>query len=245
MAPSSGQLLVSNQSRIEDNSANYGGGIYSANGDLIVDNSTITGNSASADGGGIYTTGLAGPVTIVRNNSTISNNAAWSGNGGGLFNGGVLLSDGTYSGVSLSIRRSTFQNNSAGYSPYWSPTGFGGGLAQFDVPVSDPNVPSLSVTNSTFTGNSAGVGGGIAVDSWDLADGQTRTASIDGCTFTNNTVVRDGGGVYMSGHWASDGYWLWPADFDTISASTFTNNTAGTDLPYPYNWGGDGGGLFD
>jgi hypothetical protein len=243
MGPSSGQLIVSAGSLIENNSAVYGGGIYSANGDLIVDNSTITGNSASADGGGIYTTGLAGPTTTV-SNSTISNNAAWSGNGGGIFSGGILLPDGTYTGVVTNIDQSTFEKNSAGYSPYTWPTGYGGGLAQFNVPAPDPSVPSLSVTRSTFSSNSAGIGGGIAVESSDLADGQTRIANIVRCVFENNTVIRDGGGVYMAGHWATDGYWLWPADYDTIRGSTFTNNTAGTDLPYPDNWGGDGGGLF-
>jgi hypothetical protein len=243
MAAASGQLVVSAQSVIENNSAVYGGGIYDSNGNLVVDNSTITGNRAGGDGGGIYITGTAGPTAIVRNYTTISNNGVASGNGGGIYIVGVLLPSGLYSGVVTNIDRTTFQNNGAGYDENYSPTGYGGGLADFDVPVPDPSVPSVSVTNSTFNTNGAGVGGGVAVESGDLADGQERIARIDTCLFENNTVIRDGGGVSMDGHWATDGTVLWPADTDTVLASTFTNNTAGTDLPYPYNYGGDGGGF--
>jgi hypothetical protein len=80
--------LTLNNSTVHDNeTTNWGGGIYNLGGTLTVNNSTISGNSGGT--GGIDLSG--GMVTI--NNSTLTGNTATGGSGGGVyvFNGTMNL----------------------------------------------------------------------------------------------------------------------------------------------------------
>ena len=64
---------------VTNNTAAYGGGVYTYQGMLNISGSTISGNSATADGGGAYVyTG-----TMILENSTINGNMA-SDDGGGI-----------------------------------------------------------------------------------------------------------------------------------------------------------------
>ena len=67
---------------------------------------------------------------------------------------------------------------------------------------------SPTITNCTFTGNSAGWGGGISNDN-------SSSPTITNCTFTGNSADADGGGIYNFEN-ASP----------TITDCTFTGNSA-------------------
>lgn len=110
-----------------------GGGIYMSNSStLSLTNSTLRNNTA-VNGGGIF---INDSGTLNMDKSTINGNTANSGgSGGGIFNG----TSGTINATS-----STIDGNSASNS--------GGGIF---------NAATLTLTNSTVTGNSATNGGGI------------------------------------------------------------------------------------
>ena len=82
-----------NQTTVSNNTAQYGGGIYSGfniynNGTLIMTNSTLSGNTASRDGGGIYATG--GHISlyndsIARNQVMVPGDITYPGMGGGIY----------------------------------------------------------------------------------------------------------------------------------------------------------------
>lgn len=139
---------------------------------LTIKNTTISGNTStdlpediSGFFGEVYTAaGVAsfnGTLTIT--NSTIANNKAGFGGAGGIFaRKKAIISDTTISG-----------NTSE-----WK----GGGIYSklFD---------SLTLINSTVSGNSSGSGGGIY---------STKTLNLIGSTLTNNSAY-DGSGLYNTG----------------------------------------------
>ena len=124
-------------STFTDNAAGWccmdGGGIYNDHGTVTVTNSTFTGNTAGGygHGGGIYND----QATLTVINSTFTQNYAGD-NGGGIYNS---------SGSSLTVINSTFTENST--------DGGGGGICNY--------YGTLSLTHSTFSGNTANYGGGI------------------------------------------------------------------------------------
>ena len=98
-------------------------------------NSTVTGNFAEYGGGGVDNGGFAASSTVAIINSTFSGNSA-------AFGGGILNDAG---GI-MTISNTTFSGNSAGTGHNVAFDGFGGGIW---------NVQTLTVINSTLTGNSA------------------------------------------------------------------------------------------
>lgn len=169
-----------------------GGGIrVNFTGFLDLYNTTVSRNRASgsgSDGGGIWNEGLL----YLRQGSAVSNNRAdgsSSQDGGGIYNdpdGTVIVVD------------STINNNTGGV--------YGGGIS---------NSGSLTLIDTTVSGNSAGNGGGIR----NSGSGAFVNTTISGNNATNSSG--DGGGIF---------------NFDTINFfnSTVTNNTAGD----------EGGGVF-
>src|SRR5215212_2164103 len=112
------------------------GGAIANNGTLAVDNSTITGNEANL-GGGIQNNGTA---TV--SNSTVSGNKASSG-GGGIYNAGTLVL------FSSTISENTDNPLDGGTAS----TSGGGGI-------NSATGSTLTVSNSTITGNTAAYSGG-------------------------------------------------------------------------------------
>jgi CSLREA domain-containing protein len=194
--------------------AGYGGGIVNFfNGKLTVEDSTFSRNSANTNfiggGGGIANfgssattvkdsafsrnsgTGIAnfGPLTVEK--STFSNNSA-GGGGGGIETRGPLT-----------VEKSTFSGNIAG--------GPGGGIASL---ANFGDGHTLTVTDSTFSNNSARSGGGIY--------NRIGGATITGSTFSENRADHSGpgGGIHSEG----------PL---TVKNDTFFENSAG----------GSGGGI--
>jgi hypothetical protein len=200
---------------IEANQANFGGGIYNEivlsldAGISIANNIGFSGGG----GGGLYNAGtltLTGGVTLSGNSD---------GFGGGVDNRGTLtVDDGHFvdnvatngsGGAIDNVGLATIENNSvfSGNS-----AGFNGGA------IYNAASETLTVTDSTFSGNSnvAGAGGGI----YNLGNLTLNTS-----TFTDNASGPDsgGGGVWNNGAL-------------TVADTTFTGNSADS---------GYGGGLYN
>jgi predicted outer membrane repeat protein len=207
-----GNLVLTNCT-ITDNQANgpdtaTGGGIDFERGTLALNHCTISGNSAATEGGGVVNFCGGGVVTatdtIVTGNTarigggieggiatwirctitdnvalsgagvdagditlidcTIADNVATVGVGGGLYNGGA---------AHLTLIGCTITGNSAATNGggLWWP----GGL--------------VSITDSTFSGNSAADGGAIYM----LGTTNRNSLELTGCTITQNTATAAGG----------------------------------------------------
>ena len=170
--------LVLNNSVVSNNNlgsqAQRGAGLFNS-GTATITGSTFEGNrifvqvgdpaSGTGSGGGINNAG--GTLTVA--NSTFRNNR------GGFAGGGILSSNGT-----LTVTGCTFVGNSA-------ESDSGGALA---VSASGPT-GNVSVTNSTFSQNTARIRGG-AIDASAFRNSQstatTSTLALDSNTFSQNTA---------------------------------------------------------
>lgn len=172
-----GGTLTVNNSTFNNNAATEndggnggnGGAISNENGILFINNSTFTNNAVNASnqkyGGAIYS--YYGTLSIV--NSTFTNNTA--------FYGGAIFID----GGSLIVDKSTFTNNTA--------DNYGEGGAIFNN-YNDGGI--VTVTNSSFDGNSGATGGAISNE---YQDGNGALTVINS-TFTNNRARNYGGAIY-------------------------------------------------
>ena len=215
----SGGTVTITHSNFEDNNLPYfgdrGGAIFNYGFMSILD-SSFEGNNACI-GGAIDND--YGTLTV--NGSSFTNNIAFSeGNGGAISNYGRLniikstftgnqAGDGTiYNNNILNITYCNFTNN-VGVG-----TSSGGAIESFKG--------SSTVSNSTFTNNSANEGGAIhnGGDYHNVANlniyndiftgnkghyggaiENLGTLTVEKSTFTNNIVTRIGGAIYNSGYW--------------------------------------------
>src|SRR5262249_2891173 len=160
----------------------------------------INGNvSGVADGGAVLD--FVGNLTV--------NNCSFSGTSV-VARGGVTAD----AGGNLKVNNCPFPDNTAnGTAPY---TGLGGAIAAYP---SGANIstayPTVSINNSTFSGNTATDGGAI-YDSGLSTSFKNPQMAISGCSFSGNSAT-NGGAVYLD-----------PSDTEhvTISNSSFVNNTA-------------------
>jgi filamentous hemagglutinin family protein len=172
-----GTVLNLNNSIVANNvSPGVSGGIDLGGGTTVrLANSRVTGNVAAGSGGGIQNNG--GTLDISANSLIANNRANFSG--GGIANTGVSVA---------TIRDSTISDNQTDIA--------GGGIVSSGT---------LTVTNSTLSGNTAlRGGGGIFANNFSL----TNT------TITGNNGGSDGGGI---------------TQFDgvaTVTGSQISNNTA-------------------
>ncbi|MEM8860694.1 MAG: choice-of-anchor Q domain-containing protein, partial [Chloroflexota bacterium] len=163
---SEGTLTITH-STVKDNSTllggtGAGGGVYSR-GPLTIESSVISGNSSDTGGGGVYHS--APTDTLIISNSTIH------GNSTPFYGGGLQIDSGL-----ATISHSTVSSNTALFD--------GGGM------LSSSN-STISVTNSTFSGNEAdNNGGGIS---------SSGTVTILSSTFSSNSAENNGGGLYRAG----------------------------------------------
>ena len=164
-------------SRVVDNEAVNGGGVFLEPGSAAVSvgtivDSTISGNEA-VKGGGLWTN--LPRLTITR--TTIAQNAGDEG-------GGIDQTAG-FSGIApiTKVASSTISGNTARKG--------GGILADGNQPQVDLAKPTMNVVNSTVAGNSTSAeGGGIMADN-------AATVNLDNATVAFNTADNDnlGGGV--------------------------------------------------
>ena len=155
--------LTTSNSTISNNSATYGGGIENS-GTVTITGSTISGNSVTRFGGGIQS---YGQVSIT--GSTISGNSA-SGGGGG-------ISSSNKPSDNLVVIDSTLSGNST--------SGIGGAIQNARG--------TVTIVNSTLTGNIANRGGGLYNSTDAYYD---SNIAITDSTLANNLA---GGGIYNSG----------------------------------------------
>jgi hypothetical protein len=169
---------------------------------MIVNGCIITGNVTQNDGGGICNNGTGGTAIMEINNSTVSNNIA--------FHGAGICNDGRMKGATLlQVNNTTLNNNSAGDDAGAilniattngtaivsnctisgnSAQSYGGGIL---------NAAELTVSNTTFDGNSANFGGSIAI-------GNPVTVTIEDTVLNagkmGRNIYNDGGTVISHGY---------------------------------------------
>jgi hypothetical protein len=232
----SATLAVLNSSISGNYAVFAGGGIYNNGGTLTITNSTVSSNTAAysdigfavGDGGGISNSG--GTLTIT--NSTVNNNLAgvtdpWvAGTGGGIVaSGTVTITNSTISGNQaylagggiaggggMTIISSTITGNGAPGEHDGQPWGRGGGISG-----------SVTLTNSTISGNYAILSGG----------GIDGGGTITNCTISGN----DGGGISVNDTLVIGNSIL------NASAANISNN-GGTVTSQGYNVCSDDGGGF-
>ena len=195
---------------------------------------TVAGGGPSSDFS-VFTVGSATTGTAITN-LTISNGNSNSG-GGGINNAGTLSvtgctfsnnsaseGGGIYSVGPLMVSGSTFAGNFGTHG--------GGGIATY--------TDTLTVINSSFTGNSSGnYGGGIY---------SIGTLTLTGSTFSGNSAIYDGGGLDATngtvtdstfyGNSAAAGGGIYSQGTLTVTSSTISGNTANSSP-------GLGGGIFN
>ncbi len=206
--------------RINNNAAfRDGGGVHNAGAaTMTLNDCVITGNATGNDGGGVCNNGTGGAAIMGINNSTVSNNSAMHGAG--------ICNDGRLKGATLlQISNTTLNNNSAGDDAGAilniadtngtaalsnctisgnSAQSYGGGIN---------NVAGLTISNTTFSGNSANFGGSIAI-------GNPVTVSIGDTVLkagkAGGNIFNDGGTVISRGYNLSSddggGYLTGPGD---------------------------------
>ncbi len=158
---------------------------------------TIQDGGGSSNNGAGLTNTSGGTVSVTR--TTFSNNIAT--------NDGGAIDNGDYGGgtATLTITGSTFADNISSFN--------GGAIDNAD----DDGTGVVTVSNSTFTGNTGYDGG--AIDNGDRREAQSTpsTVTVTDSTFSGNTSNNDGGAIDSS----DDG-----SGTTTISESTFSGNIA-------------------
>ena len=217
MENAGGDPILTNVTFSDNSAVSCGGGMYNGAGDNpILTNVTFSGNSTAKSGGGLYSEGGAPMLTDV----TFSDNSAISG-------GGMA----SYTGSSPILKNVTFSNNSAsGIDGSFFGSG-GGGMHNYagssptltDVTFSDNSTlnyggglynrsNNLTLTNVTFSANTAFAGGGML--------NRSSSPMITNVTFISNTADYGGG---LSNYFSSN---------PTLTNVTFSGNSA------TYNGGG-------
>ena len=154
--------------------------------------------SINGEGGGIYNSGNLTLTNVVVSSNTASN---LQPGGGGIFNEGTLAVNG-----------STISNNTAGSKTTLGPNGdvSGGGIR-------NASIGTLTVTNSTISGNFGQVGGGIFNTGSMTVSGTTFASNIAGVGISTINAL-EGGGIYINGPGSG-----------SIVNSTFSGNSAVND----------------
>jgi CSLREA domain-containing protein len=169
---------------------------------------TIAHGYTSGNGGGIYNQGM---LTVM--SSTISANRTSGGGryGGGIFNAGsstLIVRSSTFMGNRTDDRGGAIYN-AAGTLTVADST-FTGNIAGYGAGVYSW-VATATLNNSTFSGNSALSMGGV-YNNW---GGMT----VSNCTFSGNSATGTGNGQGIGGGFVSDGR-------ATVLNSTFSGNSA-------------------
>lgn len=219
----SGTMVASiTDSAINNNTSTGGGGGVLVNNtsgaftSLVMNNTSLSGNSASL-GGGLNVTGTATPTSVTLLSSTLSGNNA-TNNGGGIYFEGAAVSDLLIENTTISVnsaantggglfgssaRQITFRG--ATLASNTVSTGTAGG-AYFDT-----NVAAVVLDDTVVIGNSANNVGGL------------YAFLVDSVTANRLTVTSNGAAVEVGGALFA------PSNYASITDSSFTLNSAGTE----------------
>jgi len=189
--------LTVNGGSFTGNTAMWGGAIASASdsdAEMTVNDAMFARNTATYLGGALYNwDGLSATSDILTGNSAET--------GGGIDNewyatvSGITFrrnkattGGGMFNGYNASVSDSSFDHNQAIT---------GGGIA--NGPGDLGLTPTMTVTGSHLTGNTAATdGGGIANGPGEVAVQVRSTISIASSSITGNTAASDGGGIYTT-----------------------------------------------
>lgn len=171
-------------------SSTVGGAIYVNSGSLTMSDSAIKDSQANNNGGGIYV--IDSDIEIV--NTEISGNSTIKSHGGGIY---FISSTGLNA---LNISGVTFKNNrttedggalkTAGGVVTITKSSFVGNSADEGGAI-ESSETTLIIDNSTFSGNSAREGGGLSSFSSDV--------TITHTTWAYNSAAEQGGGIAIIG----------------------------------------------
>ena len=181
------------------NTANdHGGGMYNYYSNPTVTGCTFTGNNGSYDGGGMHNYYSSPTVT----NCTFSSNAAVEGGGMSNWYSSSTVTDCTF----ISNSGGGMFNN--GGSPMMTNCTFSANYARAGGGMSNWQSSSPTVTNCSFSGNSAiKYGGG-------MYNYNGSSPMVIKCTFSDNKVTGEGGGGGIYNDQSSP----------TLTGCTFRNN---------------------
>ncbi|MBX2997357.1 MAG: pullulanase-type alpha-1,6-glucosidase [Caldilineaceae bacterium] len=233
-------LTVTSGSRLQDNLAGSGGGIFNLGGSVYVADSIIQSNEGGSNGGGILSFGFSGLVTstlVVTDSTQIKHNSAEYG-------GGIISN---VAGV-LEVYNSQIVSNTALYT--------GGGI---------DSSGTLTVTDSTVEYNEAEEGGGLYIYSGEAnifsSAVRYNRATNDGggllvyggateivnSTVSHNQAEDDGGGISSA--------WTLTIINSSVDYNQARDDGGGIDNDYEftriisstinYNRAGDSGGGID
>jgi CSLREA domain-containing protein len=222
---SSGALTITNSTFSGNTSTNEGGAIDNS-GTLTVSDSSFTSNFAGSQifstdpdrtpayGGAIYNENVATVTGCTFSNNTVA--------GFQEARGGAICSNSFGNDTGLTIRNCTIVANSAQSQTF----AVGGGIS---VLASNNSTSTLTVSNSTLSGNSSStLGGGVY-----NYDG---TLTLTNCTLSGNSAST-GGGIYNQGD--GNGF----TGTTTVSSCTLSNNSASNGGGI-YNTGTNSGNAF-
>lgn len=182
---------------------NIAGGVAAAVSDLTISHGQSSGLLAPGMGGGGGVLNQAG-AQLTLNRDTFTGNKA-VGSVGFTVVGGALLNMGTATVVSCQFSSNQAVGGGAGDALGGSA---GGAIDNFGSPDGPAN---LTVTNSTFTGNTAwaasgtffGIGGAVdsngGLNSFDPNQAQVSSAVLTNCAFVNNLASGDTGAIGNAG----------------------------------------------
>jgi len=212
-----------------------GGAIYN-DGNLNVTNCTFNNNTALYSGGAIYSDGTLTVTNSAFNGNTVTSSVYWGDNyhrgmGGAIFNEGPM----TITNCTFSSDTALFDGGAI-YNNYYvtvivTNSTFNNNTVKMDVGGAIHNAGVLELINSLFSGNSA-VYGGAVYSNADLTvtnctftsntaqyyGGAMITAgtlNMTNSSFNNNTAVYNGGAVFNNG------------GLFNITSSIFNGNTVG------------------
>ena len=171
----SGKLILEN-SRVTENKAQNGGGVYVNWSNLVMKNTDFTSNTATAEGGGVYVKN----GTITMESCTLSSNTARYG-------GGIQADNGNHT-----VKDCTLTNNEAYL--------YGGGIyvTGGSLTLNNTTIGGKQFYDGTdhgkTKGNKAKQGGGVYIE------GNGTSFTMNGGSIQyNKTIDGDGGGVYIKG----------------------------------------------
>ena len=205
---------------------NDGGAIFVYTGGAIdLTGGSFASNTAKSSGGAIYLNGTA---------TAELDGVGFTGNAGGLYGGAIYMNGTTQATVTdCTFTQNTLTANRGGAicvrgsGPVLTidGTAFNQNSAKEGGAISAFETVTLTITDSTFTGNTSSTyAGAVMAGRNDPASAVTLT--LDGCTFTSNTAATNCGAVYLYGTGS-----LTATDTDFIG-NTATSGTGGAIYSY-------------